>query len=216
MKSVARALILGLASAGASLAATIQAEFWDAPSSFANVQEAIDYAESNTATARFQSTMIDYPNGRRVISSRRTTLEEFIGATDAPTIVGNGQTNLQYSVFKFTGFLDLDAGIYEMTVGSDDGFRLIFTEGGVDRVVAERARPRGFRGTTEDVGVSGDTRFTLYYFENRGRTGVTFWIDGDVVDQTSLVPVPIPAGMPLLLAGLLGLGLLGRHARRSR
>lgn len=218
MKTVVLALVFGIASAGAALSSSIKAEFWDAPSSFYNIQQAIDYAKANDATAQFTSSMLDYPNAGRVVSSRGTTLEAFIGATDAKTIIGNGQTNLRYSVFKFSGYLNLDPGIYEMTVGSDDGFRLIFSEKDKDRVVAERARPRGFRGTTENVKVAGDTFFTLYYFENRGRTGVTFWVDGNVVDENSLAPspVPLPAGMPLLLASLVLLGILRSRGRSAR
>ncbi len=217
MKTAALALILGLATATASFAATISGTFWDADAPFRNIQEAIDYAENpaNAPAAMFHSTVLDYPNARRTVRSGRTTLGSFLGDTDGATIVGDADRRLTYSVFRFTGVLDLDAGTYRMTVGSDDGFRLIFEDSGLSRVVAERARPRGFRGTNEDVTVGGNTSFTLYYYENRGRTGVRFSIDGDVVDQSALAPIPLPASISMLGTAVLGLGFVAMR-RRSK
>ncbi len=210
MKKILGAVVaFGLSISGAS-AATIHAEFWDASRSFSTVDQAIAYTKSNAVTATFESTAIDYPNRGVSVRSGRTSLADFIG-TDAATILGNGSARLGTSVFKFSGRLDLVAGEYEISVGSDDGFRLFFN--GIN--VAEQVRPRPFRLTTLPVTVTGTSDFELYYYENFGNTGVEFRIDGGIVDTTFLAPIPLPASFPLLVLALGGLGLVARRRNKA-
>ncbi|MEM8693708.1 MAG: VPLPA-CTERM sorting domain-containing protein [Pseudomonadota bacterium] len=194
--------------AGGASASTIDATFWDASRGFGTIDQAISYAETNEATATFTSTAVDYPNAGKVVRSGLTTISDFIGA-DVSSLVGDGSATLGESVFRFSGRLALAPGTYNISVGSDDGFRLFF--GGTN--VAEQVRPRAFRLTNRTVEVTGNTDFVLYYYENYGRTGVEFRVDNDIVDTADLVPVPLPAGLPMLLAGLLGLGYVARRRK---
>lgn len=196
-------------SAGSAAASTIKAQFWNADRSFSTVDQAIAYADANAVTATFESTVLNYPNQGNNVSSRNTTLADFLGP-DAASLSGAGNTNLTTSVFRFEATLDLAPGAYKITVGSDDGYRLFFD----GALVSERVRPRGFRDTVRlDVNVDGPTEFELYYYENFGRTGVTFSINDVVVDSNIIAPIPIPASLPLLLAGIGAFGIARRRAK---
>lgn len=214
MKAAATALwtafIIAFSACGAS-AATIQATFWDAPGTFGTVDDAIAYAQANAATATFDSTLVDYPGQGDTVRSGRTTLADFLGP-DAASLSGAHNTRLNTSVFHFTADLYLFPGNYQITVGSDDGYRLTFD----DVLVSERVRPRAFRPTTLALEVAGPVTFDLWYFENRGKTGVVFTIDGEVVSSQGLVPVSLPGSMPLMAGGLLLAGLIGGLTRRSQ
>ncbi len=212
MKSAALALALGLGALtltpGLTQAATIEASFWDADRSFASVEDAIAYAQSNAVTATFESTSIDYPRVSTLSLAPLITLDAFIGAAEAASIVGDGDRTLQYSVFHFRGVLDLAPGTYNFSVNADDGFRLIL--GG--NTVAEQSAPQSRQTISRDQDVAGQVAFDLYYYENSGRTGLTFAIDGDIVDENVVVDVvPLPGGLPLMAGGLGGLMLLARR-----
>lgn len=186
--------------------------FWDT-GTFRTVDEAVAHAGANAPDATFVSSAIDYPRGaRNVVRSGRTSLAAYL-ADDANTLSGGGDLRLTGSVFRFSGVLDLVPGTTTFTVGSDDGFRLIL--GGV--VAAEQVRPRGFRETEITTSVGGRTEFVLYYFENRGRTGVEFRANDRIVDASlAATPVPLPGSAGLALTGLALLAIGGRARSRKR
>jgi len=191
----------------AAQAATFAGSFWDADRSFGNIGDAAAYIAANDATATFQSSGIDYPNAGGSITSD-TTLAEFLGA-DAATLSGNGDSNLRTSVFRFSGSLGL-TGMQTISVGSDDGFVLKFD--GVE--VLGFSTPRPFRYSEGSFDVTDVKVFELTYYENYGNTGVEFRIGGEVVNPSMApAPVPVPAALPLLGAGIATLAGLRRMRR---
>lgn len=196
-----------LLSAVSAHAATFAGSFWDADRSFGNIGDVTAYIARNDPTATFQSTGIDYPNAGGSISSS-TTLADFLGA-DADTLSGAGDSNLMKSVFQFSGDLGL-SGIQTVSVGSDDGFVLKLD--GVE--VLGFSTPRAFAYTSGSFDFTDVKMFELTYYENYGNTGVEFRIGGTVVNPSmSPAPVPVPAALPLLGAGLATLGGLRRMRR---
>ncbi len=215
MKVAASALVLSLVTASAALSSTIQGSFWNSNVRFNTVDQAIAFAQANDADATFRSSAIDYPTASNTTRSGSTSLADFLGRTDGQTINGDGNQVLTTSVFRFRGILNLDAGDKRIVVSSDDGFRLFFD----GDAVAERVAPRGFNATTEDVIATGPVEFDLYYYENFGRTGVLFQIDGEVVDSdivSRLAAVPVPASMPLLAGAAALLGFAGARRKRRK
>ena len=198
--------VVAFLAATTSQAATFTAEFWNSDSRFGNINQAVAFTENNPVTATFQSTGIDYPAGGTNNISSTTTLASFIG-TDASTIVGDGTATIETSVLRFTGFVDLLPGNQEFIVGSDDGYRLEIN----GTQISQRFRPRAFRTTTTNTDPGeGRATFELFFFENFGSTGLEVFIDGEIV---TAAPVPIPAGLPLILTALSTLAYLKRHQR---
>lgn len=195
------ALFSGLSIATSGSAATFTGEFWNANAGFNSINQAIAFTQNNAVTATFESTGIDYPNGGTNNVSSTSTLASFLGA-DAASIVGNGNATVETSVFRFTGFVDLEPGTQQFIVGSDDGFRLTIN----NTLVSQQSRPRGFGNTTRNRNPgSGIVPFELFFYENFGNTGLEVFIDGQIAQAS---PVPIPAGLPLLLSAFAALGLL--------
>lgn len=192
----------------AAKAASYVGEFWDASASFNTIAEANAYADGNASTGTFVSTAIDYPAGSTGSISDTSTLETFLGV-DYASYVGALPPSLQYSVFRISGTFLPGAGLKSYSVGSDDGFSLILD--GVQ--ISSQSAPRGFAYTDVDYDAGAEpVDFVLTYYENRGNTGVEFKVDGVVVDSSiAVAPVPLPAALPLLAAGLGALGLWGRR-----
>lgn len=193
--------------AGPSIASSFNGAYWDA-NAFSTVDQAITYTENNAATATFQSTGIDYPNAGGSITDN-TTLQSFLGA-DGGTLSGAFTNTLEKSVFSFTGTLDL-TGTQALKVGSDDGFALKLD--GIE--VLRYSAPRAFNYTIGSYDFSGATTFELIYYENYGNTGVEFQIGDTVVNSAMAASqpsaVPVPAALPMLLAGLGAFGLIRRR-----
>ncbi len=177
-------------------AATFQGIFWDANQNFSTIDDAIDFAETTAATATFESSLIDYPISSTRTQKSKNTLAEFLGSVDSATLSGAGASELSQSVFRWTGFLDLTGGDTLLSVASDDGFRLLL--GGE---TMEQTTPRGFRTTSETFQMAaGITPVTLWFFENGGKTGVEFRVNGSLATPTA--PVPLPATLMLSVAGI--------------
>lgn len=194
------AFAVALSAAAPLHAATFTGEFWNASSAFNNIGQAINFTQNNAVTATFQSTGIDYPNGGTNTTSSGTTLAAFLGP-DAASIIGNGSATVETSVFRFSGFVDLLPGVQNFAVGSDDGYRLNIN----GSTVSQRNRPRGFATTSRNRNPGeGRATFELFFYENFGNTGVEFFIDGQIAQAS---PIPLPAGFPLILSALAGLGL---------
>ncbi|MEM8556143.1 MAG: hypothetical protein AAGF71_15125, partial [Pseudomonadota bacterium] len=104
-------------------AATFSGTFWDADVFFRTVDEAIAFAETNPSTARFESSLIDYPRVGTINPARTTSLTDLLGP-DAGSLMGADAPRLDPSVFLWTGEIALAAGVHDFAVSSDDGFRL--------------------------------------------------------------------------------------------
>lgn len=192
----------------ASHAAIITGEFWDADTAINSLADADAVIASGSATATFLSSGIDYPGGADSIVADTTTLADFLGA-DAATLSGSGGTDLERSVFRFSGMVELMNIDQMFSVGSDDGFRLSI--GGSEVSAFDGKRSFGTTDLQANLG-SGLVSFELVYFENRVETGVLFTIDDEVVTP-DITPIPLPASGWAGLLALLGLGVFWR--RRS-
>jgi len=196
-------------SAGSVSATTFLGEYWDADFGLDDIAAADDAIAEGPATATFSSSLIDYPVGLDMIVDNTTTLASFLGS-DAVTLSGAGETTLEESVFRFTGYVDMAAGTNELAVASDDGFRL--TIGGVQ--IAEFSGLRTFSETVVmiDAG-SGPQPFELIYFENDGITGVEVRIDGQLASASDpkITAVPIPGSLLMLMTAT---GFLGSYGLR--
>ncbi|PWR03103.1 hypothetical protein DKT77_07735 [Meridianimarinicoccus roseus] len=204
-------LVLCLCSPVGAVASTVTGMYWKSNAEFFHVNEAIGFANNNadSPTATFTSSGIDYPNGKKTLTSS-STLTDFLGV-DAATIKGDGSSQLATSVFYFTGMLNL-FGSKTLKVGSDDGFVLALD--GTN--VMWQATNRAFGYTSTSYDFTGQTRFSLLYYENKGNTGVEFSIDDWIVGRDPQPSkVPIPAALPALATGLAGLILLNLRARRT-
>ena len=196
------AILAGLVSASIGAtpgqASIIYGEFWDVTQANQTIDQALAAINGLAPTATFVSRTIDYPNGAQNQQSSNLSLAQFLG-TDAPSIVGDGTATVETSVFRFSGFLDLLPGQQNFALGSDDGYRLTIN----DTLVSQRNRPRGFGFTTLDFDPGiGRVPFELIFYENFGRTGVEFFVDGALVDPA---PIPLPSTASLGLLGLFAL-----------
>ncbi|MCB1956715.1 MAG: hypothetical protein KDG55_13625 [Rhodocyclaceae bacterium] len=199
-----------IAASAAQPPAGFVGEFWDV-ASVSNLDAALDVMGRLAPTATFVASALDYPGGAASIVSDATRLDAFLGL-DAATLSGAGERGLEGSIFRFSGMIDLGAGVHEFAVGSDDGFQLRI---GGD-VVGVFADQRAFATTVFSASLAdGPQPFELVYFENFGVTGVDLRIDGALADRAILAvsPVPEPVQLPLYLAGL---AILGRSARRRQ
>lgn len=211
MKHLALIASLTIATAGSANAATVlvgvEGAVFDSASSFATVDDAISFADTNTAVGTFTVGTLNYPASANTTSSSNT-VTDILGA-DAASFVGS-DVQLQTSVFVFEGLIDLAGGSQSFTVGSDDGFALFIDGAEVSRF----SNPRSYNETTvtADLGVGLKT-FKLVYYENFGNTGVAFEIDGAAV--TNVDPVPLPMAAPLMAGGLVTLTAARRRRKRG-
>ncbi len=195
-------------SAPSSQAAVVFGEFWDVSSPNRSIDQALAAIDGVAPTATFFSRSLDYPNGAQDQQRSNLSLANFLGS-DAGYIVGDGTRSVTTSVFRFTGFMDLLPGQQNFALGSDDGYRLTID----GTLVSQRNAPRGFGFTTLnfDAGV-GRVPFELIFYENFGRTGVEFFVDGALLEPA---PIPLPNTASLGLLTLATLGALGLRRRRK-
>ncbi len=211
--------------------------YWDA-GSFGSITDAIAFADGNAPTATFVSTRVDYPNGDVNDVFDGTSLGSYLGV-DAATLSGAAANTIGTSIFRFTGFINIETG-FDMvtgnstidivtTVGSDDGMRL--TVGGQQIVQFSTPRAFGLTSGMMSFESAGLYAVDLIYYENGGVTGIEWLHDstglgGATNDGQFLVPasvlyqsasngggnVPVPFTLALVLVGFLGMGV-GRAQR---
>lgn len=198
----------------AATAATFEGSFWNT-GTWANMDAAETWAMSNAATASFTSTHVDYPNGSGTSVSDGTFLSTYLGV-DAGSLSGAGSTSLGGSIFRFTGWVDLNAGANTLAVGSDDGFKLYYYDGATKTVLSQYQGGRSFGTTSATLNsTGGPVKFELWYFENTGYTGVTFSANGALANPVDAPAVPLPAAGVLLLGGVGAFGVLRRQGRKA-
>ena len=187
------------------------------------------YIASNAPDATFLSTTVDYPNGTAGSLSTSSTFATALG-TDAATLSDPTVASLQVlnSILKFSGFLRIDAPttILALGVGSDDGSDLVIQGTQVIANDGIHPFPGGNAGPTDVTFLeAGLYQLEVLFFESQPvQWGLEFFVGapgaGTPVPTThlytSLGPpiIPVPAGLPLLFTGLVGLAVV-RRKRRS-
>jgi hypothetical protein len=225
-------LVAGSVSASAS---TLQGEFWNVePSSaiqagcstgitdtagqvadsnkidclrdvLAIIGEFDPFDNGRAADATFTSTGLQYPTNPPGQTSQ--SLASWLG-DDADTLSGLGGTPMLGSIFRFTGWIDINDGD-TLAIGSDDGYRL--TIGGT--VVQTVDATRAFQTDTFAFnGASGLQSFELVFWEdNSTQVGLSASLNGQIITGDHPAPVPLPAAGWMLLAGLGGLVAVKRR-----
>ncbi len=141
-----------------------------------SIENLDDLIAANDPDATFVATKIAY--GSR---DSDTTIAEFL-AEDADSIVGNGDLEMGPSGLTLTGYIYIPSGAHEISVVSDDGFKLEL--GGVD--FSEFQGRRGADETTRVAEFEGGLyKFDLSYFDAQGSMALTLLIDGLPVDDSA-------------------------------
>ncbi|WP_227271174.1 IPTL-CTERM sorting domain-containing protein [Roseobacter weihaiensis] len=201
---IAAAAAMGLMGSGAS-AATLSGEFWDLPANtISNIDQAIAAVGggADPTTATFDSSSINYGDAGAnfVIGS----LSNFLQG-DAGSISGSDPASMQESVFRISGLVTLADGD-QIDVTSDDGFRLII--GG--NTLSEFTGIRAPNNTTSAVwgGGAGTFQAELWYFEGQFTQAQ---LQSNLTNFVT--PVPLPAGMVLMMTALGGFGIMRRRRK---
>ncbi|MEL6521527.1 MAG: LamG-like jellyroll fold domain-containing protein, partial [Pseudomonadota bacterium] len=143
-----------------------------------NNMDAVDalVAAADGPDATFTASQVYYGD-----NSGDGTLEEFL-ADDADSIDGDGTVEFAPSAIVLTGYIYIPAGVHEISIASDDGYRLDI--GGVDfseysgrRPTDETARVAEFDGGLYPIELS--------YFDGGGGRSLQLMVDGMPVDQSA-------------------------------
>ena len=139
-----------------------------------------------------------------------TSINDFFGVTVGDPVTGIGNNSILGTILRITGYVNMASGQMFETF-SDDGYRIeigdgspIFSGTGGAPLQAPVTRSHTYDGT------AGLQKFTMVWFDNQ-RTEAALEVDG----LKFVAPVPLPAGMALMLAGLAAFGVAGRMRRRA-
>ena len=171
-----------------SIVEGLRGEIWDTDVSLGSIAD---------AQAGFVATTIDYPQGATTHISNSASLADLLGG-DATSLTGTVPASIATTVYRFTGFLDLEAGTHSFRIGSDDGYLLLID--GVE--VGRREANRGFAYDDWSLSVDGDHPATveLIWYENQGASGITTLVDGVVMGGEGASFVDVDAGAEIDLA----------------
>jgi hypothetical protein len=133
------------------------------------------------------------------------TLNDFFGFDIDGLAAGIGNNSVLGTILRITGFVDVGTGD-SYSVRSDDGYSIAIGDGALvvnDGLQAPTTTTHGYTGT------SGVQQFSMTWFDNQ-RVEAALQVRG--LEFVDVAPVPLPAGLPLLLVGL---GALAVAARRK-
>lgn len=159
----------------------------------------------------FESTGINYEAVNRI---RNVSVASFLGS-DGSTLTGGADNSVLGTILRLTGFVRLSAGANLFNIRSDDGYRLV-----VDGIVAgefDGLRPPNGR-VTNDIVSSASERvvpFQLLYFEAQTRQAQLVASLNGAIITGEVAPIPLPAGLPLILAGIAVFGGVRLRQRRA-
>lgn len=135
------------------------------------------------------------------------TLNDFFGFDIDGAGAGIGNNSLLGTILRITGLVEVTNGD-KYKVWSDDGYSVAIGDASLVQNVALQA-PRETTHTFN--GTSGVNTFSMVWFENQRVEGAL-----RVKDLTFVAPVPLPAGLPLLLAGIGAFALAARRKKAAR
>ncbi|MEM6549991.1 MAG: LamG-like jellyroll fold domain-containing protein [Pseudomonadota bacterium] len=120
-------------------------------------------------------------------SGNNSTLADFLGE-DADSLNANAEAIAMDTIaFDFSGYVFIPEGEHEITVRSDDGFRLSL--GG--QVVSSHNNSRPDEPTTIKADFDGGLyKIDLLYYDGFGNQSLSFEIDGLPVDQSAFYKTP--------------------------
>lgn len=158
---------------------------------------------SNTPVIEFTTSSIPSMTG-----GTANKVKDVLGA-NAITFSGDENKRFSSTLFHITGYVDLTETLHTFRIGANDGFHL--TIGGNEIL---SSNTQGTQTKSAMVG-AGPQTFELIYFNNADKGNFTLTIDGGSVAASDgpavpLATTPLPAGLPLLLAGLGALAVVGR------
>jgi hypothetical protein len=187
---------------------------------------------STSTTGTFLAKTINYGGGSSVGDGM--SVASFLGS-NASNLVGTFTSNLETSLYRFTGYINITSAMdltpggtidLNFMVGSDDGMRLKI--GGTTVAEYDSARSFSFTAGTASFSAAGLYAIDLVYWENYGNTGVDFlWQTGltggsyqDVATSALYTTLPASSKVPepatLALTGLGVAALLARRRKAGR
>ena len=149
----------------------LNAFVYDRSASFHSIDDLIAYAAepgNETHTLRVRS--VDFGEGWNA-----SALDEFLNG-NAEIVAGDGTTGMSTIGMTMRGLVYIPEGWHELTIYSDDGFRLSLN----GETFLEHAGSRGFAPSSRGAHFEGGLyQIDLAYFENYGDEGLRLMLDGE-------------------------------------